>query len=111
MKQLTQDQIENKTGLLLNLIAEIVFGEAASISEKVVYENKERDAAKLVERFMAVINANEFFRKKVFGKGNLGRDWTYCFMRHWMASLMIGDYEVDRNTLKFKDFANGLFAR
>lgn len=111
MKQLTQDQIEDKTGLLLNLIAEMVFGEAAGISEKVVYENEAQDAAKLVDKFMGVINANEFFRKKIFGKGNLGRDWAYCFMRHWMAGLMVKDYGVDRNTLKFKDFANGLFAR
>lgn len=50
--------------------------------------------------------AHRHFHKRLKSRGNLGRDWLYVYMRHWLASLL----KLERPDLYYclpENFGNG----
>lgn len=84
MCQLTT-QIEDRTGLLADVIAETVAGEPVSLG--VLPTERHIELARHLETRAGIVCAmNSRFFAKLDSKGNAGRDYLYMFMRHWAAA-------------------------
>lgn len=76
---------ERDTQLMPWLIAESVCDEVARFLD---VELPARYVVWLDAKAERCYSTRRHFYKLMRGKGNRGRDWLYCFMRHWLASLL-----------------------
>lgn len=80
-------RIEDDTPILPHIVADAVIGEVERCTPLELSTAEERDLAdRLADRANAVYAKNDRFRRKIRGRGDLGRDALYAFMRHWLAS-------------------------
>ena len=104
---MTLEKAEAKTLLLFDLAAEIVVGEAESLARGILLTDLEENKRYLLNRLKGQLERHpNNFTKRLFGKGNAGRDFLYCFFRHWMAARMLDYYKVAR-TPEIERFGNG----
>jgi hypothetical protein len=78
-------RIEEETTILPDLIAEMVVQEVERFAGGEPLSNRAELISKLEDRAQRHYNADEKFREKVRNRQTWGRDWHYCFMRHWLA--------------------------
>ena len=94
------DQVEEKTALCFDIIADGVFGEGWIIAKNngvnIPEEERELSIRILKRRMATCMQADEKFKRKIHGKGNTGRDWSYTFMRHWLTGRLHRKFHVDR---------------
>lgn len=85
----TQADIENETGLLLDVIAQTVVEHALGIAET----NPEREEMQqyLIDRLVTCYNLNKYVRDGINGPDNIGRDSVYKWMHDWAGVTIKGD--------------------
>lgn len=93
----TQEQLEDKTALLFDLIAETVCNELSVFCKREI-----NYVDYLVNKFIHIYNHNTSFKQK-FDKDKSKRDLTYMFMRHWLAGKVMQDLKI---TVP-REFGNG----
>ena len=98
--------IERDTPLLPHIIADSVIGE---LEKHLDQDLPERDSLErlLCIRAAGCYGANQHFRRLVRGAGNSGRDYLYCFMRHWLSGLLLEQGSGWRQRIP-ESFMNGL---
>lgn len=85
-----------------------------AIAESVCYEVSRFLDEPLPDRYVIWLEAktqrcyaaHRHFHKRLKSRGNLGRDWLYVYMRHWLASLL----KLERPDLYYclpENFGNG----
>ncbi len=96
--------IAEETVILPDLVASSVVQEAA----RYLYTNHGTEllgcdslATKLADKAEAIYKARPDIRARFLKNATYGRDWLYCFMRHWLAA------ELKDSRLP-ASFANGL---
>lgn len=97
--------IEESTPLLPYVVADCVIGEVEThVNDCIPFGDHEKLADYLTTKMNHLFQVNETFRKKI--RGNSGREYLYCFMRHWLSAEL-----YKRPGMREKipaHFANGL---
>lgn len=94
-------KIEIDTPLLPIIVADCVIAELSHYYGQPLTDNDRLLSANLALTADRIYSVNDTFHRRIRGRG--GRDYLYCFMRHWLAAEMIS------RGLRVPDsFANGL---
>ena len=81
--------IEDRTAILPYVVADCVLGELERYFGGAPFADRDAIAEKLYETAQACYQNSESFAKKINSRGlTTGRDWLYCFMRHWLTREM-----------------------
>ncbi|MDD2763737.1 MAG: hypothetical protein PHE83_07170 [Opitutaceae bacterium] len=81
-------QLECETPLVPLAAAETVIEEA---SQWLSQPLPRRYAPALAHRARRCYAHGHFFRRRLREPGDRGRDWLYCFLRHWLAARLQAD--------------------